>query len=102
MDFHKNRIDAASDTGTSKVFDVFRLPARCLAKSARKLQAVRHVKHNRHAKRPHYRKRTKIDDEIIVTETRAAFGQQNLFATRGLLVSRQYSLHPTARETVLS
>src|SRR6185437_14125784 len=52
-----------------------------MTKAARQLQRMRHIKHNRHAKLPHDRKRAHVDDEIVITKTGATFRQQQLLTT---------------------
>src|SRR5215213_1330772 len=42
---------------------------------------MRHVEDYRNAKLAHNRKRAHIDDEVVITKTRASFRQQELFTT---------------------
>src|SRR6185369_6095869 len=81
MHFHEDRIDTTRNSSTREGFDVFRLSTRCMTKAPRQLQRMRHIKHNRHAKLAHDRKRAHVDDEIVITKTGATFRQQQLLTT---------------------
>src|SRR5439155_10644722 len=59
-----------------------RLTAGALALTAGKLQAMRDVENNRHAKSLHDGKGAKVDDEIVVAERRAALRQHAAFVSR--------------------
>src|SRR5215213_9183366 len=87
MHFHKDGINAASDSGTSERFDVLRLSARCMAEAPRQLQRVCDIEDDGRAEFAHDRKRAHINHQIIVAEACAPLRQQKLFTSRapGLL-----------------
>src|ERR1051325_1398598 len=78
--FHKDGIDAASDSGTRERFDVLRLSARCMAQAAGQLQRVRDIEDDGRAELAHDRKRAHVNHQIIVAEACATLRQQQLLA----------------------
>src|SRR5262245_45216272 len=52
-----------------------------MTQPARQLQRMRHIKNYGHAKLAHDRKRAHIDNQIVITKTRAAFSEQQLLTT---------------------
>src|ERR1044072_8263130 len=52
-----------------------------MTQPARQLQRMRHIKNYEHAKLAHDRKRAHVDDQIVITKTRAAFRQHELLTT---------------------
>ena len=77
MDFEKYAVDAGRDACRRERLDVLGEPRGDAVAAAGELQAVRHVEHDRHALRPHHRKRAHVDDEIVVAEARAALGDDD-------------------------
>src|SRR4029078_9123861 len=76
-------VDATRNSCTRERFDVLGLSARCMPQPARQLQRMRYIKNYGHAKFAHDRKRAHVDHQIVITKTRAAFRQHELF-TNGL------------------
>src|SRR5713101_4391827 len=55
-----------------------------MTEATRQLQRVRDIENDWHAKLAHDRKRTHVDDEIVIAKTHAAFSQHQSLATFGL------------------
>src|SRR5262245_9388797 len=81
MDFHEYGVHSAGDSSACEGFDVFGLSASCITQPAGKLQGVSHVEDDGHAKSAHDREGTHVDDEVVITEGRPAFSQQQLLTT---------------------
>src|SRR5262245_35609263 len=82
MYFHENTVDARCNAGSRQMRYVLRLSAGALPLSSRKLQAVGDIKNYRDSETLHDRKRTEIDDQIVITERRAAFGKDHFVISR--------------------
>src|SRR4051812_15838460 len=77
MHFEEHAVDTRGDAGGCERLDEFRLAGGDTVAAARQLQAVRHIEDDGHAERAHHRKRTHVDDEIVVAEARAALGDRH-------------------------
>ncbi len=80
--FEEDAVNARCDTGARERLDVFRLSGRDAVASTGQLQAVRHVEDDRHAQRPHHRERPHVDDKVVIPETGAAFGDEDVRVAR--------------------
>ncbi len=82
MDFHEKAVDTSSSSSACKSAGVFPLATGTASLAARQLKAVGDVENNRIAEGAHYRERPEVDDEIVVAEGRATFGQHQFFVSR--------------------
>src|SRR5262245_15652153 len=73
----EDAVDAGSHAGGRERLDELRLAGSHAVAAPRQLQAVRHVEHDRDAERAHDRKRAHVDDQIVVAEADAAFGDDH-------------------------
>jgi len=79
MHFHENAVHARRDGRPRQVGHHIPLAAGRGSHAARQLHRMRGVKNNRISHRPHDRKRAHIENQVVVSEGRAAFGDQNIF-----------------------
>src|SRR6266446_528553 len=80
MDLHENCINAASNSRAREWFDVLRQSSRCMAQTTRQLQRMRDVENDRHAETAHNRKRSHIDNQVVVAEAHASLSQHQSLA----------------------
>src|SRR5262249_16204194 len=64
-----------------QVRNILRLSAGAFALASGELKAVRHIEHDRTAEALHDGKAAEIDNEIVVAERSAAFGEQHSFVS---------------------
>src|SRR5271169_5744849 len=79
----EDTIDTRGDTGACERLDEFRLAATGVALSAGKLHGVGDIVYDGIAELGEYREGAHIDDEIVVAEACAAFGENDLGVARG-------------------
>src|SRR2546421_2754408 len=84
MDLHENGINAASNSRAREWFDVLRQSSRCMAQTPGQLQRMRNVENNRHTKPTHNRKRSHIDNQVVITKAHASLSQHQSLASGGL------------------
>src|SRR6187401_1646874 len=75
---HEDAVHAGGNARLGQWLDVFREARRDAVTGAGQLQAVRHIEDDGVAEGPQHRKRSRIDDEIVVAERDAALGNDHL------------------------
>src|SRR5688572_26126748 len=78
MDLHEEPIDSHAGCRTSQRLDEFTLSAGLGSATTRQLHTMGGVEYYRVAETPKDRKRPHVDDQIVVTERRSPFGQDDL------------------------
>src|SRR6185503_2802524 len=83
MNFHEHSIYAASYSGPGERFDVLRQAAGCMTQPTWQLQRMGYVENHGNPELAHNRKRSHINDEIVVAKTDAALSQHYAIAPCG-------------------
>ena len=81
--FEENAVDAGGDAGAGERFDEFGLAAAGVALAAGELHGVRDVEDDRIAEFVQDREGAHVDDEILVAEGGAAFGEDDFVVAGG-------------------
>ena len=82
MCFHKNSVDAGGHGGAGQDGGESSVTARTAPEASGALDGVSGIENNAKAQLSYPAKRAHIGDEIVVAEATAAFGDENLVATR--------------------
>ena len=101
MHFKKESLDSQRSAGPREIWNEVRIASRSVPLAPRRLNAVRHVEHNRLPERTHDYERTEVDDEIVVAEGSPSLGQKDLAVSVALAFSRPCA-SPAEKETALS
>src|SRR4249920_2869070 len=76
VDFEKHAVHAGADSGRRQRLDVLRLARGDAVATARQLQAVSDVEDDGNAHLSDHRKRTHVDDQVVVPEAGAPLGDE--------------------------
>src|SRR5258706_5245929 len=82
MNFEKDAVDTDCCTRAGERFDEFRLSSAELPSPARQLHGMRHIKNDRAPRFAQDRKRTHINDEILIPKRSPALAQNDAVVTR--------------------
>ncbi len=97
VDFEEDAVDARGDASRRQRLDELGLTRGHAVAGARELQAVRDVEDDRHAQSAHQRKGAHVDDQIVIPEGRAAFGDEHAVVA-AVLHLRDRMTHVERRE----
>src|SRR5262245_21295507 len=83
MDLHKQSVDTTGDSRSRQMLDIFRLPVCCITQTSGQLEGMGDIEDDRIAEALHNRNRAHIDDQVIISKTRAAFSDNNFAPPTG-------------------
>lgn len=82
MNFHENAVDAGTGSSTGQITNELALTGRFGTGTARQLNAVGRIKDDRIAEAAHNREGTHVDDQVMIAQADASFGEHDIFITR--------------------